>query len=199
MLHSFISAGLIKEKRPVPTAYYHVQDGLIMSLPSMIGGPEGTLVQIQLVFSLLGTLTFMIYRLKVALPVCFVPWLEKPGSIYRDYCSMSLCAGSKGGRSFSTIMIAASSWRAFLPCSWKPRPIVSGGNTWRADGDADEKNTCFGGGKREVVRGRKLPSQVAVRRMGYSGAEVGRFPGLTTSAVNRLVDQEELTECANYR
>jgi hypothetical protein len=40
---------------------------------------------------------------------------------------MSLCAGLKGGKSFSTIMIAASSWCAFLPCSWKPRPIVSPG------------------------------------------------------------------------
>jgi len=52
--------------------------------------------------------------------------------------------------------------------------------------------------KREVVRARKLLSQVAVRRMGYSGAEAARFLGLTTSAVNRLVSQEEMPECENY-
>ncbi len=35
MQHFFVSAGLKNEKHPVPTAYYHVQDGLIMSSPSM--------------------------------------------------------------------------------------------------------------------------------------------------------------------
>jgi hypothetical protein len=52
--------------------------------------------------------------------------------------------------------------------------------------------------KREVVRARKLFSQVAVHRMGYTGAEVARFLGLTTSAVNRLASQQELQECDEY-
>lgn len=52
--------------------------------------------------------------------------------------------------------------------------------------------------KREVVRARKLLSQIAVRRMGYSGAKVARFLGITTSAVNRLVSQEELPESGRY-
>lgn len=52
--------------------------------------------------------------------------------------------------------------------------------------------------KRKVVRTRKLFSQIAVRRMGYSGAEVARFLGVSTSAVNRLVSQEELPESGRY-
>ena len=52
--------------------------------------------------------------------------------------------------------------------------------------------------KRAVVRTRKLLSQIAVRRMGYSGAEVARFLGISTSAVNRLVSQEELPESGRY-
>lgn len=52
--------------------------------------------------------------------------------------------------------------------------------------------------KRKVVRTRKLLSQIAVRRMGYSGAEVARFLGISTSAVNRLASQEELPESGRY-
>ncbi|MBU0480398.1 MAG: transposase [Proteobacteria bacterium] len=48
--------------------------------------------------------------------------------------------------------------------------------------------------KRAVVRVRKLLCQIAVRRMGYSGAEVARFLGITTSTVNRLASGKELPE-----
>lgn len=52
--------------------------------------------------------------------------------------------------------------------------------------------------KRVVVRARKLLSQIAVRRMGYSGAEVARFLGITASTVNRLVSGRELSEIGRY-
>ena len=52
--------------------------------------------------------------------------------------------------------------------------------------------------KRKVVHARKLLSQIAVRRMGYSGAEVARFLKISASAVNRLVSQKELSECRRY-
>ena len=55
-----------------------------------------------------------------------------------------------------------------------------------AETEVDAKAVCTGVRKREVVRARKLFSQIAVLRMGYNGAEVSRFLGLTTSAVNRL-------------
>ena len=52
--------------------------------------------------------------------------------------------------------------------------------------------------KRNVVQARKVLCQIAVRRMGYSGAEVARLLGLTTSAVNRLVSQDEVPEVEGY-
>lgn len=52
--------------------------------------------------------------------------------------------------------------------------------------------------RRDVVRGRKLFCQIAVGKMGYSGAEVARFLGISTSAVNRLAGSKELPECSKY-
>jgi hypothetical protein len=48
--------------------------------------------------------------------------------------------------------------------------------------------------KKEVVKARKLFCQMMVKKVGYSGAEVARFLGLTTSAVNRLANAEALPE-----
>ncbi len=45
-----------------------------------------------------------------------------------------------------------------------------------------------------MVRFRRLFCQLALRRMDYSGAEMARFVGVTTSAVNRLAVSEELPE-----
>ena len=47
---------------------------------------------------------------------------------------------------------------------------------------------------REVVRARRTFCQLAVREMGYTGAEVARFLGVTTSSVNRLAVSEETAE-----
>jgi len=52
--------------------------------------------------------------------------------------------------------------------------------------------------KRGVVRARKLFCQIAVGRMGYPGAEVARYLGVTTSAVNRLVVSEEVGDLEKY-
>ena len=52
--------------------------------------------------------------------------------------------------------------------------------------------------KRSVVRSRRIFCQVAVKRMGYSGADVARFLGINTSAVNRLAASEELPEIIEY-
>jgi predicted transcriptional regulator len=46
--------------------------------------------------------------------------------------------------------------------------------------------------KKALVKARKLLSQIAVKKMGYSGAEVARFHGVTTSAVNRSANAEEM-------
>ena len=39
-----------------------------------------------------------------------------------------------------------------------------------------------------MARTRRLFCQIAVSKLGYSGAEVARFLGMTTTAVNGLAD-----------
>jgi putative transposase len=67
-----------------------------------------------------------------------------------------------------------------------------------AGNNVEASAICTGVRTRKVVYARKLLSQIAVRKMGYSGAEVARFLGISTSAVNRLVSQEELPEIEQY-
>ena len=52
--------------------------------------------------------------------------------------------------------------------------------------------------KREVARARRLVCQLAIGRMGYPGAEVARFHGVTTSSVNRLAVSEEVGNLTKY-
>jgi len=42
------------------------------------------------------------------------------------------------------------------------------------------------------VRARKMLCQVAVKRLGYSGAVVARFLGVTTSLANRMASPEKV-------
>ncbi len=62
----------------------------------------------------------------------------------------------------------------------------------------DEEELRSGSRGRSVVKTRKIFCQVAVKKMGYSGADVARFLGITTSAVNRLAVSEELPEIGQY-
>ncbi len=62
----------------------------------------------------------------------------------------------------------------------------------------DEVQLRSGLRKRPVVKSRRIFCQIAVKRMGYSGADVARFLGITTSAVNRLAVSEELSEVGKY-
>ena len=52
--------------------------------------------------------------------------------------------------------------------------------------------------KREIVKCRKIFCQVAIRKMGYSGASVARFLGVNTSAANRLAVSDELSDTKKY-
>ena len=52
--------------------------------------------------------------------------------------------------------------------------------------------------KKGVVKGRRSFCQLAVGKMGYPGAEVARFLGVTTSSVNRLAATEETPELRKY-
>ena len=52
--------------------------------------------------------------------------------------------------------------------------------------------------KKGVVKCRRIFCQIAVNKMGYSGADVARFLGVTTSAVNRLAVSEKLMDVDKY-
>jgi hypothetical protein len=57
---------------------------------------------------------------------------------------------------------------------------------------------CSGNRKRNVVKSRKIFCQISVKKMGYCGADVARFLGITTSAVNRLASSTEIPETEKY-
>lgn len=66
-------------------------------------------------------------------------------------------------------------------------------------GEAVTEGELRSGSRRSaVVRTRRVFCQVAVKGMGYSGAEVARFLGVTTSSVNRLAVSEELPESKRF-
>ena len=52
--------------------------------------------------------------------------------------------------------------------------------------------------RRSVVIARKVFSQVAVKRLGCSGAAVARFLGVTASLVNRYANSEEVDHLDQY-
>jgi len=62
----------------------------------------------------------------------------------------------------------------------------------------DEAELRSGSRKRHVVKSRRIFCQIAVTRMGYSGADVARFLGVNTSAVNRLAVSDEVPEAEKY-
>jgi hypothetical protein len=62
----------------------------------------------------------------------------------------------------------------------------------------EESELRSGARKREVVRARRLFCQLAIGRMGYPGAEVARFLGVTTSSVNRLAVCGEAANLRKY-
>ena len=62
----------------------------------------------------------------------------------------------------------------------------------------EESELRSGMRKKRVVKGRRMFCQLAVGKMGYPGAEVARFLGVTTSSVNRLVVSEEVSNLKKY-
>jgi predicted transcriptional regulator len=65
-------------------------------------------------------------------------------------------------------------------------------------GGVEEADLRSGLRKRGVVKSRRMFCQIAVKMMGYSGADVARFLGITTSAVNRLAVSDRLPEIEKY-
>jgi len=61
-----------------------------------------------------------------------------------------------------------------------------------------ESELRSGSRKEDVIKARRLFCQLAVKKLGYFGAEAARYLGITTSAVNRLANSEELAEVKKY-
>ena len=55
-----------------------------------------------------------------------------------------------------------------------------------------------GSRRTKVSKARRLFCQLSVMNMGYPGAQVARLLGVTTSAVVRAANSEELPEVENY-
>jgi len=64
--------------------------------------------------------------------------------------------------------------------------------------EVEESELRSGTRKKEVARARRLFCQLAIGKMGYPGAEVARFLGVTTSSVNRLAVSEEVAHLKKY-
>ena len=62
----------------------------------------------------------------------------------------------------------------------------------------EESELRSGMRKKRVVKVRRMLCQLAVGRMGYPGAEVARFLGVSTSSVNRLAASEETPDMRKY-
>ncbi len=62
----------------------------------------------------------------------------------------------------------------------------------------EERELRSGLRKRQVVKSRRISCQIGVKKMGYLGADVARFLGTNTSAVNRLAYSDELPERGKF-
>jgi REP element-mobilizing transposase RayT len=85
-----------------------------------------------------------------------------------------------------------------LRLSRKSVALAAVATTLTTGTDVTEGELRSGRRRRGVVRARRVFCQVAVQGMGYSGAEVARFLGVTTSSVNRLAVSEELPESKTF-
>jgi len=62
----------------------------------------------------------------------------------------------------------------------------------------EEGELRSGNRKTEVVKTRRVFCQLAIGKMGYPGAEVARYLGVTTSSVNRSAVLDEVTNLTKY-
>jgi hypothetical protein len=56
----------------------------------------------------------------------------------------------------------------------------------------------FLGPLQDVVKCLKIVCQIAVKKMGYSGVHVARFPGIAISGVNRLAASDVVSDTKKY-
>ena len=57
---------------------------------------------------------------------------------------------------------------------------------------------CSGSRRREIVEARGIVSWIAVRDLGYSGADVARYLGVTNSCITRSISSGESPKVKDY-
>jgi hypothetical protein len=62
----------------------------------------------------------------------------------------------------------------------------------------DLPSLLSGSRRRPVTQGRRILCQIAVKKLRYSGASVARYLGVTTSLVNRMANEKEITGLDEY-
>ncbi len=82
--------------------------------------------------------------------------------------------------------------------SFKKHTLSSIAKRIGAEEGVEEVALRSGNRMTEVVRSRKIFCQLVVKKLGYSGAEVARYPGVTISAAYRMANAEELTIAKKY-
>lgn len=82
-------------------------------------------------------------------------------------------------------------------CQKAPALATLAENIIKGEG-LEESELCSGTRKKKVAKARKVFCQLAVGRMGYPGAEVARYLGVTTSSINRLAASEEAADLKKY-
>jgi len=76
----------------------------------------------------------------------------------------------------------------------KVKDLASLAKDWTVKTGISESDLRSGSRRRPIVQARRGFCLLAVKKVGYSGAEVARFLGVTTSAVNRLAASGDLGE-----
>lgn len=105
-----------------------------------------------------------------------------------------------GNGDFVEQVLAQAEAKVKATLGWRGRAPALGGLLDRiAHGEGVEPARVRGGDRqRDVARARRILCQVAVKRLGYSGAAVARFLGVTTSLVNRMASAEEVAGVDRY-
>ena len=105
-----------------------------------------------------------------------------------------------GSGDFVEQVLAQAEEQVQATLGWRGRaPTLAGLLDTIAHGEGVEPARVRGGDrKRDAVRARRILCQVAVKRLGYSGAMVARFLGVTSSLVNRMASAEQVAGLDRY-
>ena len=120
-------------------------------------------------------------------------------SMRRRYKPTASDARILGSGTFVGTVLAKSDQKKGDAVRWKTITDLSVlANIIAKNEGIDISDLLSGSRKPQLVRARRLLSQIAVKMFNYTGATVARYLGVTTSLVNRMVHQKEVTDLISY-